>query len=99
MKEVEIMISSLKNHPYAQCYVSIDPNVGIHFYSYKTLVIYIDKSGWLRCTGTYSPTTRRQIGWFLREYAPMISYQMVKQCVIDCAEINIETGEIILPLV
>ena len=54
MKEVEIMISSLKNHPYAQCYVSIDPNVGIHFYSYKTLVIYIDKSGWLRCTGTYS---------------------------------------------
>lgn len=45
MKKVEIMISSLKNHPYAQCYVCIDPNVGIHFYSYKTLVICIDKSG------------------------------------------------------
>lgn len=88
------MTTTLKNHPYSQCFVIVD-EAGVRFYSYKTMVIKIDRNGWLDCTGTYSQTTRRQISWFLREYAPMLSYQMVKQCVNDRMVININTGEVL----
>lgn len=94
------MIVMLKNHPYAKCCVTVD-ECGVRMFSYNTLVIKIDRAGWLDCTGLYSMTTRRQISWFLREYAPQISYQMVKQCVNDRMVINVDTGEVLphlLPL-
>ena len=94
MKEVDSMIITLKNHPCAQCCVTVDER-GVRVFSYDTLVIKIDRAGWLDCTGLYSKTTRRQISWFLREYAPMVSYQMVKQCVKDRMVINIDTGEVL----
>ena len=88
------MIKKLTDHPYSQCYVSIDPKVGIRFYSYRTLVITIDNDGWLTCYGLYSATTRKQIGWFMREYCSPLTYHDVKSCYCDNIQINIHTGEI-----
>lgn len=88
------MIKKLTDHPYSQCYVSTDPNVGVRFYSYRTLVITIDTDGWLTCYGTYSTTTRKQIGWFMREYCAPLTYYTAKHCYFDNVQINIHTWEI-----
>lgn len=74
----------LTNHKSAQCHVSIEDNGTINFISYTTLVIQAvpsDCGGYvLYCTGTYSQTTRRQIGWFLKEYFGDVSYYDMKRC-------------------
>ena len=88
------MIKKLAYHPYSQCYVIADPKVGILFYSYRTLVITIDNDGWLTCYGLYSQTTRKQIGWFMREYCSPLTYHQAKRCYLDHLQINIHTGEI-----
>ena len=67
----------LKDHPSSQCGVIFDNGV-VHFYSYSTRVISIYPNGEMECTGTYSQTTRKQIGWFLKEYAPHLSYYDMK---------------------
>ena len=72
----------LSGHQSAQCRVNIFDNGDIDFISYVTRVISIrkDKNGnrQVECTGTYSATTRKQIGYFLREYAPDLSYYDIK---------------------
>ena len=88
-------IKKLTDHRYSQCHVEIAPNGEIYFFSYVTLVCCIDTEGWLECTGTYSQTTRKQIGWFLKEYAPAMTYQMVKQAFADSMAININTAEVV----
>lgn len=35
----------------------------------------------VECTGTYSQTTRKQIGWFLKEYMPHLNYFDMKSIV------------------
>lgn len=85
---------NLANHPYSQCSVRKYANGAIEFISYSTPVIHITPSGWLHCFGTYSQTTRRQISWFLREYAPQIGYQTAKQMFRDRMVCNIHTGEV-----
>ena len=85
---------ALRDMPYAQCGVNIHADGTIVFISYTTPVISISPDGWLSCTGTYSPTTRKQIGRFLREYAPLMNYQMVKKAYEDEMTINIHTGEV-----
>lgn len=77
------MRKRLNNHASAQCHVVIDKE-GIHFISYTTRVISIVRKAGERlveCTGTYSATTRKQIGWFLKEYAPDLSYYDMKAIV------------------
>lgn len=88
-----MMIKKLDSHRYSQCHVEIAADT-INFFSYSTLVCRIEE-GWLSCTGLYSMTTRKQIGWFLKEYAPAITYQMVKQCFEEDMMINIYTGEVV----
>lgn len=88
------MTKKLTAHASAQCHIEIAPNATT-FVSYRTPVIIIDTLGWLEITGLYSMTTRKQIGWFLKEYAPSITFQMVKKCLEDNTMINIYTGEII----
>lgn len=84
----------LNRHQYAQCHVEnmvsnyTDEIDAIQFISYNTLVIevrpycgnaYIGRYLYtVECTGTYSQTTRKQIGWFLNEYLPGISYSNMK---------------------
>ena len=73
----------LANHPYAKCHVGIEPGL-IVLVSYTTPVIFLtEKNGcrFVECTGTYSQTTRKQIGYFLKEYAPDLTYQAVKAIV------------------
>lgn len=83
IREVSVT-KALKGHKSAKCGVDILPDGNIQFISYSTTVIYADKltSGseyYLSCTGTYSKTTRKQIGWFLKEYFPEFTYQDMKR--------------------
>lgn len=87
------MIKSLKNHSYAQAKVVIDNN-GISLISYTTLVVNIDNEGFLTCTGLYSRTTIKHIGWFMQEYGQGLNYYDVKRAYNDDVGINIYTGEI-----
>ena len=80
--------------PYAQCGVNIHKDGRIDFISYTTLVITIDADGWLEITGTYSQTTRKQIGHFLHEYVPNLCYQDVKMFYEQELLYNIRTGEV-----
>ena len=83
----------LKNHPYAQCSVRELIDGSVVFTSYNTDVIYIDKDGWLYIRGLYSATTRKQIGYFLKEYVPVLSYQDIKMLYYKNLLCNIHTGE------
>ena len=60
--------------------------------SYSTYVIRI-KNNVLTCSGTYSATTRKHIGWFLREYLPELSYRDIKEICEKRQSINLKTGE------
>lgn len=73
----------LASHKYANCHVSVYREgvrvTGVSLWSYSTDVcgFYFDENEgeWkIYCTGTYSQTTRKHIGWFARElcyaYAP-----------------------------
>lgn len=75
------MKKRLAGHKSAQCYV-IENEGRIDFISYRTRVITILHRGTdteqIECTGTYSATTRKQIGWFLKEYMPHLSYHDMK---------------------
>ena len=83
----------LKNHPYAHCSVCVFIDGSVVFTSYNTDVIYIDKDGWLYVSGLYSATTRRQIGYFLNEYLPLLNYYDIKRLYYSNLMLNIHTGE------
>lgn len=84
----------LTNHPYAQCSVRVLLDGSVVFTSYNTDVIYIDKDGWLYVSGLYSATTRKQIGYFLKEYVPFLNYYDIKSLYCNKRLLNIYTGEI-----
>ena len=86
------MIRKLKYCPYGQAHVETDGTLTL--YSYTTAVIRVTPAGWLSCTGLYSATTRRHIGYFLREYYPFLSYHDVKRIYENNQEFNVLTGEI-----
>jgi hypothetical protein len=74
-------IKKLTKMPYAQAHVEIRENV-INLFSYVTLVATIDADGWLYIHGLYSPTTKRHIGAFCKEYANC-DYSTAKQIYND----------------
>ena len=84
---------ALRDMPYASAGVSFRKNGDIVLISYTTDVCIIDKDGWLTCTGTYSQTTRKHIGAFMREYANS-NYHVAKQCYNDNMQYNVLTGEV-----
>ena len=86
---------ALKFAPSAQCGVNF-VNGDTVFMSYITPVIIIHDNV-LYCFGTYSRTTSKQIGRFLREYAPSLDYYSVKAIAGTGTGINILTGELINP--
>ena len=83
----------LKYCPYGQCGVKFAYDGAIVLFSYSTDVIYIDKDGWLTCTGLYSATTRKHIGAFMKEYTKF-TYQDAKKCYLDNMKLNIYTAEV-----
>ena len=64
----------LNSHPYAQCGIIRNGNT-IQFVSYETIVCEIEED-WLHCYGTFSATTAKQIGWFLREMKQKYGYRV-----------------------
>lgn len=86
---------ALEYAPSAQCGVNFVKGDTI-FVSYITPVIIIHDNV-LYCMGTYSRTTIKQIGRFLKEYAPALDYYSVKVIVGTGTGINILTGELVNP--
>ena len=78
----------LYNHEYCKAHVEIhfDENNNaskIELWSYNTRVCgaYITLYGQWKvfCAGTYSQTTRRQIGWFLKDIGAPFTYYSAKR--------------------
>lgn len=86
------MKTNLKSMPYAQATVIIADEIVLR--SYQTDVIIVTANGWLICTGTYSATTRRHIGAFMREYG-YGDYQLAKMLYKEGMKLNIHTGEVV----
>lgn len=82
----------LNSMPYAQCSVRVYDDGDMDLISYVTPVILI-RNGWLECTGTYSRTTIRHIGNFMREYN-LGDYYLAKSLYLSGKKMNIHTGEI-----
>ena len=92
-------IKKLFYMPYAQAHVEIDSSNNAYLFSYKTLVIQLTADGWLTCTGTYSPTTRKHIGAFMKEYVSYPngehgSYYDAKKAYFGDFDFNVKTGEV-----
>lgn len=84
-------VRKLSDHASAQCCVRIYDNGDICFQSYRTDVLYYDALfNRLYCSGTYSQTTRKQIGWFLRGYFPNLSYYDCKAAYQQDCRINVD---------
>lgn len=86
-------IRKLRGHEYAQVKVIIDEESNITLISYTTPIIEVDSDGWLEVNGLYSATTRKHIGWFMREYFNL-SYQLAKSLYEDKVKMNVYTGEV-----
>lgn len=68
--------------------------------SYQTTVARLNSDGWLEVVGLYSATTRRHIGWFLKEYCENADgiypdFSIAKLCAEDRMRYNIHTGEVL----
>lgn len=92
-------IKKLASMPYAQAHVEIDEDGNKYLFSYRTLVIELTADGWLTCTGTYSRTTIRHIGAFMREYVEWPNgergdYYTAKNAYLGKYRLNVETGEV-----
>lgn len=70
----------LKYCPYGSAGVNNDGKGNLTLVSYTTPVCFLTNDGWLTCTGTYSATTRKHIGAFMKEYAPGFGYYTAKEC-------------------
>lgn len=82
---------AVAGHEYAQAQENYFDDGTVQLQSYSTIIIEIDPEGWLHCTGTYSMTTIKHIGWFMR--ARGMSYQLAKLLYLENKEYNINTGE------
>ena len=77
------MMKRLAGHEYAQAAVYENGNQ-IDLISYVTRVITVKHENGKRlieCTGLYSRTTIKHIGWFCREYLPDLTYYDIKNIV------------------
>lgn len=93
-KDTEVFVDKrLSLMPYAQAGIIKDEK-GITLVSYSTKVCTIDNDGWLTCTGTYSATTRKHIGAFMKECGNGFNYYDAKYCYENNSALNIYTGEV-----
>lgn len=83
--------TAVAGHNYAQAKVNFFDDGTVELQSYATRIISITPDGWLHCTGLYSMTTIKHIGWFMRERG--FTYQLAKKMYQDNKEFNIYTGE------
>lgn len=72
--------ANIKGHEYAACHVRTEGN-NATLISYVTEVVKVTYKGgkrFIECTGLYSRTTIKHIGWFVREYLPDLTYYDIK---------------------
>lgn len=74
------MYRKFDDHKAASAYIYENENE-ISLISYTTRVVTIKKGKkrMVECTGTYSATTRKHIGWFCKEYLPDLCYHDMKR--------------------
>lgn len=86
-------IEKLPTMPYAQAKIVKDENK-VELVSYQTTVATVDiATGWTRCYGLYSATTRKHISAFCKEFAAL-TYDIMKMCYKQNLKYNIYTGEL-----
>ncbi len=83
----------LAGHESAQAGVIFRPDGEIHLYSYATHVCTI-KGDYVYCYYNGTATTRKHIGWFMREYAKSY-YQVAKMSANMGKWVNFKTGEVV----
>lgn len=79
-------------HKQAAAKINYYDDGSMELVSYTTVVITVDKDGWMHVNGLYTKTTIKHIGWFAKIVGT--TYQTCKQLLTDCVEMNIHTGEI-----
>lgn len=90
----------LEGHETSQCGVNFVGN-RIEFVSYDSVVIVaesyddgrssVSKNMYgITCKGTFSRTTATQMGWFLAEYFPSLTYSDMKKIAEDGSEVVAE---------
>jgi len=86
----------LSNHKYSQCHINRFDDGTVQFVSYTTPVVEIRPNGYVYALPyfNYSATTRKQVGWFLREYTDL-SYQYLKSCSHGGFAVHAHYGDII----
>lgn len=69
MKEYRDGLERLKNHKYANAHIRRYSDGIIQLWSYSTMVLeYNIRDKTIFCSGLYSMTTRRHIGWFMNQF-------------------------------
>lgn len=94
------MMKKFEDHPSAQAWIYSDEKTGeVMLVSYNTTVCGVTADGWLWCNGTYSRTTIKHIGWFMRHVAKLygvrLSYYDAKYCYEKGMLLNVTTGEVV----
>lgn len=93
-KDTEMRVDApLWGHESAQAGVIFRPDGEIHLYSYATHVCTI-KGDYVYCYYNGTVTTRKHIGWFMREYAKSY-YQVAKMSANSGKWVNFKTGELV----
>lgn len=85
------MTCKLQNHASASASVQICNDGSVLLISYTTMVCKVDSNGWLHVYGLYSATTRKHIGWFLRERY-QIDYSVARDAYNGNYEVNVFNG-------
>ena len=83
----------LADHESAQAGVRFAPDGTIQLWSYATHVCTI-KGDLVYCFFNGTMTTRKHIGWFMREYAKS-TYQVAKKSADTGMWVNFKTGELV----
>lgn len=92
--DVEMCVDApLSGHGSAQAGVTFSFDGAIGLWSYATYVCTI-KGDLVRCFFHGTATTRKHIGWFMREYAKS-TYQLAKMSADTGKWVNFKTGELV----
>lgn len=89
-------IKTLSEHKYSQCHVVLFDDGTVQLISYTTPVVEIRTNGYVYALPCFncSATTRKQVGWFLREYTD-INYMYLKNAALQGYAVHACNGNII----
>lgn len=90
-------VSPIPDHEYAQAKIITMDDGTIMLQSYRTIVASVTEDGWLDCSGTYSRTTIKHIGWFMRIVKARFGYgdyYTAKGAYETGTCVNLLTGEV-----